>query len=466
MSHRSQALPPVRASQQRLSWLVLLCLLIAGCSDGQGRPTAARPVTVHVATVANPQMEDARRLVGEFERTHPGIRVRFSVLDENELRDRITEDVATGAGRYDVATIGTYETPLWARNNWIRPLDGLMRSTPDYDADDLVPTVRQALSYRGREHAVPFYAESSFLMYRRDLLARAGLEMPARPTWRQVERLASRLHAPKRGRAGICLRGLPGWGENMAPLNTVVNTMGGRWFDERWEAQLAERPFRQAAQFYVNLVRRYGEPNAGHAGFKQCLEAFSGGKAAMWYDATSAAGLLEDPTSSQVAGRVGYAPAPVQRTARSGWLWAWALAIPTSAKQPEAAWEFVSWMTSKKYLRLVGERMGWSRVPPGTRQSTYELPEYARSARAFAPLTLASIRGADVTRPGVRPVPYQGIQSVGIPEFAVLGTAVGEQIGAAIDGHQSVDQALAQAQRMAAETAQVGGYRRTGPGVR
>lgn len=451
-------------SQHRRRWLALAlvvsgCAVAASCSGLDDRADAKRPVTLRIATVANPQMEDARKLVGEFERTHPGIRVRFSVLEENELRDRITEDVATGAGRYDVATIGTYEVPIWARNGWIEPLDERIAATPGYDGGDVIPTVREALSHRGREYAVPFYAESSFLMYRRDLFARAGLTMPDRPTWSQVARLARRLNRPERGRAGICLRGLAGWGENLAPLNTVVNTFGGRWFDERWQAQLTERPFREAVSFYVDLVRRAGQPGAERSGFKQCLERFGGGRAAMWYDATSAAGLLEDRRTSKVAGRVGYVPAPVKATSSSGWLWAWALAIPSSSKHKDAAWSFASWMTSKQYLRLVGERLGWSRVPPGTRESTYRLPEYRRSAQAFAPLTLTSIRAADVSRPGLRPVPYRGVQYVGIPEFAALGTAVGEQFSAAIAGHQSVDRALHRAQRMAQETAEVGGYR-------
>lgn len=448
-------------AKHRLAVSLLLatvfCAAASGCSvtrdDG-----ASKPVVVQVATVANPQMGDTRKLIGEFERTHPGVRVKFTVLDENELRDRITQDVATGAGRYDVATIGTYEAPIWAKNGWIEPLDGRIAKTAGYGRDDALPPVREALSYHRRQYAVPFYAESSFLMYRRDLFAKAGLTMPERPTWRQVSELARRLHHPERRQAGICLRGLAGWGENLAPLNTLVNTFGGRWYDENWNAKLTERPFKEAVRFYVDLVREAGEPDAEHAGFKECLRAFSEGHAAMWYDATSAAGLLEDRKSSDVAGRVGYVPAPVQRTSSSGWLWAWSMAIPTSSKRQDAAWSFVSWATSKEYLRLVGERLGWSRVPPGTRESTYRLPEYMRSSAAFAPLTLASIRRADVRRPGLHRVPYRGVQTVGIPEFSALGTAVGELVSSAIGGRLSVDQALQRAQRMANETAQIGGY--------
>jgi len=436
------------------------CLLLAAVAcAGAGGGAGDAGTTVTIATVANPQMQDIEKLTDEFRKDHPDITVRFVTLPENELRDRVTQDIATQAGQYDVVTIGTYETPIWAENGWLTPLDDYARQG-DYDVDDLIAPVREALSYDGGMYAAPFYGESSFLMYRKDLFANAGLTMPERPTWQQVAQFAEKLNDPAKNLAGICLRGLPGWGEVLAPLDTVILTFGGQWYDENWNARLTSAETKQAVQFYVDLVRAHGEPGAPNAGFSECLTAMGQGNAAMWYDATVGASLLEDPETSKVAGKVGYVPAPVVKTDHGGWLWAWSLAVPNTSKHKDAAWEFVSWATSKDYMKLVGEKLGWARVPPGSRLSTYEIPEYQQAAKAFAQPTLDAIQGVNVAQPGVHPQPWVGVQYVAIPEFQDLGTKVSQEISAAIAGRQSVDEALAKAQGYAEETAAEGGYRK------
>jgi sorbitol/mannitol transport system substrate-binding protein len=140
--------------------------------------------------------------------------------------------------------------------------------------------------------------------------------MPARPTWTQVEKIAAQMHDAKKGRAGICLRGDPGWGENLAPMNTVINSFGGRWFTPAWQAQLTSPEVTRAVSTYVSVLRKYGEPGAPQAGFSECATLYGQGDAAMWYDATSAVSVIEDPQSSKVAGRNGYAWAPSRTATR------------------------------------------------------------------------------------------------------------------------------------------------------
>jgi sorbitol/mannitol transport system substrate-binding protein len=284
-------------------------------------------------------------------------------------------------------------------------------------------------------------------MYRKDLFEQAGITLSPKPTWHEVADAAAKLDTPDR--AGICLRGKPGWGEVLAPLDTVINTFGGRWFDENWNAQLNSPETKKAVQFYADLIRKYGEPGAATSGFQECATMFGQGRAAMWYDATSAVSVLEDPQQSAVVGKVGYAPAPIAEKDHSGWLYAWSLGIPVGAKNKDGAWTFISWMTSKEYLRMVGEKLGWERVPPGSRLSTYQIPEYKQSSAAYGPLTLESIENADPAHPTVKPVPYVGVQFVGLPEFQDLGTRVSQQMSAAIAGQKSVDAALRQSQEYA-----------------
>ncbi|MFI6955719.1 ABC transporter substrate-binding protein [Nocardia sp. NPDC050408] len=426
---------------------VAVVMGVGGCA-GAGSFTSSGD-TVTIAMVSNSQMQDAIALSGEFERENPGIELKFVSLSENQARAKITASVATHGGEFDVVMISNYETPQWAKNGWLVDLSDYERETPGYEAQDFIPSLQKSLSYQGDMYSVPFYGESSFLMYRKDLFEQAGLTMPAEPTWDQIAQAAAKLDDPAGGRSGICLRGKPGWGESLAPLNTVINTFGGRWFDENWHAQLNSPEVVRAVEFYIDLVREHGEPGAAASGFSECATQLSQGNTAMWYDATSAVSVLEDPASSKVVGKIGYAPAPVMQKPNSGWLYTWSLGIPKSSEKPDAAWKFISWMTGKPYIRMVGEKLGWSHVPPGSRMSTYQIPEYAAASKAYGPLTLSSMQGADPEHPTVASVPYTGIQFLAIPEFQDLGTRVSQQISAAVAGRTSVHDALDQAQQYA-----------------
>ncbi len=434
----------------RLVLALVLLAALGGCAGGAGALGSSGD-TVVIAIVSNSQMTDAESLAHYFKAEHPNINLKFVTLPENEARAKITASVATGGGEFDGVMISNYETPQWAKNGWLVDLEPYIHRTPGYDQADFIPEIRKALSYKGDMYSVPFYGESSFLVYRKDMFAKAGLHMPAHPTWPQVARFAKKLDDPQRGISGICLRGLPGWGENLAPLDTVINTFGGRWFNMKWHAELNSPAVERAVSFYVDLVRKYGEPGAASSSFGQCATAYSQGQAAMWYDATSMVSTVESPTDSKVVGKSGYAAAPVLKTRHSGWLYSWSLAIPKSAQHKQAAWKFMSWVTSKHYIKLVGQKLGWARVPPGSRLSTYKIPQYHKIAKAYAKPTLRALSHADSKHPTTRPVPYTGIQFLGIPEFQDLGTRVSQQISAAIAGQESVKAALAQSQLYAEE---------------
>jgi sorbitol/mannitol transport system substrate-binding protein len=453
---------PRRASRRQrrrvgvLSALSVFLLVLTGC----GGDSAAGKEEIVVAIVSNPQMQDAISLQDEFTAKYPDVDVRFVSLPENEARAKITASVATGGGEFDVVMISNYETPMWAANGWLTNLQDYADKTQGYNPDDFVPTIREALSYQGDLYSVPFYGESSFLAYRSDLFEQAGLTMPEKPTWDDIRRFAKELNDPAKGLSGVCLRGLAGWGEVMAPLDTMINTYGGRWFDEDWNATLDTPEVKAAVTDYVDLVRSYGQPGAATSGYGDCLTRYAQGNAAMWYDATAMVSSVEDPKSSLVVGKTKYAPAPVKDTEAAGWLYSWSLAIPETSQHKDAAWDFISWMTSPDYMKLVGEKVGWERVPPGSRLSTYELPGYAEVSEAYAEPTLNAMAGASQKTSMVHPVPYTGLQFVGIPEFQDLGTRVAQQISAAIAGQKSVDEALEQAQRYArtvADSYQAGG---------
>jgi sorbitol/mannitol transport system substrate-binding protein len=430
---------------------------LAACSGGGTGGTSASSNsgtsgTVTVAVVANPLITNQMipLTASNFEAQYPRIQVNFATYTEGDLRAAIAKDVSTHSNAFNVIMIGPYEEPLFAKDGWLTDLSKTyIASDPGYGASDLLPTIAKSLSYRGDLYAAPFYGESSMLYYRKDLFEAAGLSMPRHPTWAQVQGFAARLNHPGKV-AGICLRGLPGWGDNMAPLGTVVNTFGGEWFDMNWKPQLTSPAFESATSFYVNLVREYGEPGATADSFNQLLTLYGQGKCAMWYDATVAATSIAT-TYPSVFAQTGYAFAPVKLTKSSGWLWSWALGIPRGTANSAAAWKWVSWATSRQYDRLVAANYGWSAVPPGTRASLYQTPQYLQAAEAFAPITLASINSTDPEHPTLNPVPYTGNFYVDVPQFESLGLTVAQQIANAIVGLESVRQALQAGQSAASK---------------
>ena len=412
--------------------------------------------TLTIATVNNGDMIRMQGLTSEFTTANPDIQVEWVTLEENVLRERVTTDIATKGGQYDIMTIGTYEVPIWAKQGWLLPLENL---GADYDVDDLLPAIRSGLTGDdGKLYAAPFYGESSFIMYRKDLMEKAGLTMPDAPTWEFVADAARKMTDRANDINGICLRGKAGWGENMAFLTATSNAFGARWFDENWKPQFDQPEWKNTLDFYVKLMNDAGPQGASSNGFNENLALFQQGKCGMWIDATVAASFVTNPKDSTVADKVGFALAPDTGLGKRGnWLWAWNLAIPAGSQKSASAEKFIGWATGKAYAELVASKEGWANVPPGTRTSLYENPEYQKAA-PFAKMTLDSINAADPKSPTVKPVPYVGVQFVAIPEFQSLGTSVGQLFSAALAGQMSVDDALAQAQSLTEREMTRGGY--------
>jgi sorbitol/mannitol transport system substrate-binding protein len=424
--------------------------LVAGSAFADAHAT-----TITIATVNNGDMIRMQGLTDDFNDKNPDINVEWVTLEENVLRQNVTTDISTGGGAYDVMTIGTYEVPIWGRNGWLVSLNEGMAD--DWNADDLLPAIASGLTVDGELYAAPFYGESSMVMYRKDLMEKAGLEMPDAPTWDFIREAAAAMTDRENEINGICLRGKAGWGENAAFLTAMSNSFGARWFDEEWNAQFDSEAWATTLNFYLDMMNESGPNGAANNGFNENLTLFQQGKCGMWIDATVAASFVTGDDST-VADQVGFALAPDTGLGkRANWLWAWSLAIPASSEKQEAAKAFISWATGPAYAELVASNEGWANVPPGTRTSLYENQEYLDAA-PFAKMTLDSINSADPTNPTVDPVPYTGVQFVAIPEFAGIASEVGQQFSDALAGNQTAEQALANAQELTTEEMEAAGY--------
>src|SRR5258706_15752313 len=416
--------------------------------------TAAK--TISVAIVANPQMQDIASLTPSLFTAQTGIKVKYTILDEGKLREVTTRDVGAGGKSFDAVMIGMYETPQFGTAGLLQNLSPMAKADKSYNYGDLIPAVRNGLSAKGNLYASPFYAESSFLMYRKDVLKAKGLTMPLHPTWQQVATIAEKVNSSNM--AGICLRGKPGWGDLGAAFTTVLNTFGGTWWSAKADgspdkAQVDQPAFKTALDFYAGLVQKAGEKDVANSSFNECLAQYQAGKVAMWYDATVAAGLLE-AANSPVKGKNGFAFAPTDKTQSSGWLWSWALAIPKSSPDPTDAWKYIAWATSAQYIRAAGTHTkgGWAAIPPGTRLSTYRIPQYQKAAKAFAATTLAAMKAAPINNPGTTKRPgLPGVQYVGIPQFQDVGNRCTQLFSSVIAGSLKDTDAISQCQDIASK---------------
>ena len=420
-----------------------------------GLASIAMADEITIATVNNGDMVRMQSLSPKWEEA-TGNTINWVVLEENVLRQNVTTDISTGGGQYDVMTIGTYEAPIWGGNDWLVSLNEGMAD--DWNIDDLLPAIRGGLTVDGTLYAAPFYGESSMVMYRKDLMEKAGMEMPDAPTWDFIRKAAKAMTDRDAEINGICARGKAGWGENMAFLTAMSNSFGARWFDMDWKPQFDSPEWKDTLTFYLDMMNESGPAGAANNGFNENLTLFQQGKCGMWIDATVAASFVTNPKDSTVADKVGFALAPDNGLGKRGnWLWAWSLAIPASSEKQDIAKDFVSWATSQSYTALVAENEGWANVPPGTRSSLYANQDYLDAA-PFAKMTLESINAADPQKPSVQDVPYTGVQFVAIPEFAGIATQVGQQFSDALAGNQTAEEALASAQALTTEEMEAAGY--------
>jgi sorbitol/mannitol transport system substrate-binding protein len=426
-----------------------LCL----CLYGAGNAGAATDLVI--GTVNNGHMIEMQKLGKFFEKDNPDIKLKWVTLEEGVLRQRLTTDITTKSGQFDVMTIGMYEAPIWGKKGWLEEL----KPDAKYDVEDLLPSIRSGLSVENKLFAAPFYGESSMVMYRADLVKKAGMTIEDRANWTHIRDVAAKIHDPANGVYGVCLRGKAGWGDNMALITTIANSFGGQWFDMSWKPQLTSEPWKNAVNFYVDLLKNYGPPGSSANSFNEILSLFNQGKCGMWIDATIAASFVTDPKQSKVADKVAFAQSPISVTERgANWLWAWALAIPKSSKKMDAAQKFINWATSKEYIELVAKETGsWANVPTGTRKSTYANPEFQKAAK-FASAEGKAITTARPNQSTLKPSPYVGVQFAAIPEFQSIGVAVGQQMSAALLGKVTVDQALEASQQAAEREMMKAGY--------
>lgn len=436
----------------------LLVLLLAGSQ-------VFADVTINIALANNPISQALSKLAADNYKA-AGVTVNIAVLPENDLRQKLTTEASTGGTTYDMFFIGPYEASNWAKNGWLEDLEPYFKALPAktlawYDRADLIQGMVGSVSLKGDAYAIPFYGESSFIMYNKELFAAKGLKMPDQPTWDQIYALAKKINDPAKGIVGMTMRGAPGWGMSGAPFVTIVNAFGGRFYDMNWKATVDTPEQRAAWKMYKNILRDAGQKDILSYTYNECIALMQSGKCGIYYDATSIAPPLES-AGSMVKGKVGYAMPPHEKmTTNTAWLWNWSMGInpKSSDDKKKAVFDFMLWATSKDFIKMtVDTDPTGSSTPPASRSSTYKLAAYKNAP--YAAMTLKTLQSTDFTHPTLQPVPYTGLQYIAIPEFADMGTQMTQWLADYVVDKITLDEAITKTNDLFNQVAKDDGYQK------
>ena len=446
-----------RGSAFLISVLVLTLFMVVGAQ--------VFAETINIALANNPISQALAKLTREKYKA-PGVTVNVAVLPENDLRQKLTTEASVGGTTYDLFYFGPYEAQTWAKNGWLENLEPYFAALSAdkakwYDRADLIQGMVGSVSLKGQAYALPFYGESSFIMYNKALFAAKGLKMPDEPTWDQIYDLAKKINDPAKGIVGMTMRGAPGWGMSGAPFVTIVNAFGGRFYDLKWNATVDTPEQRGAWQMYKKILREAGQKDILSYTYNECIALMQSGKCGIYYDATSIAPPLES-AGSAVRGKVGYAMAPHEKLkSNTSWLWNWSMGInpKSSASKKQATFDYMLWASSKEYIKMtVDTDPTGASTPPANRSSTYKLAAY--KSAPYAAMTLKALESMDFTHPTLDPVPYVGLQYIAIPEFADAGTQMTQWLADYVVDKISLDEAIKKTNDLFNQVAVDGGYRK------
>jgi multiple sugar transport system substrate-binding protein len=361
---------------------------------------------LRVVTLRFPLSEIQQARLAEFEQL-TGIRVQWEMLPEDAWRQKVRVEHLGGATDLDVfLSYYAQEGQQFMASGWYADAGPMIRdpalTNPDFAWDDFIPAVRDGAVADGKIPIIPDRAQSlPILFYRRDLFQQFGLQRPR--TWDEVRNAARTIHqGTNRQVFGIALRGRGAAATSMfAP---VLHDLGGRWIDRATGDIAFNTPESVAAfDWWGSILREYGPPGSVNNHWAEVTSIFAQGRAAMVFDDITFVTIFGDPTKSTVAGKVGYAPAPIGPHSA-----AWrsdppfiptanGLAISALGRRKEAAWLLVQYLSdrtsSKRYMLQGGL---------AARQSAWADPEVVA---ALDPEFLETGRASkEVNSPGAAPL--------------------------------------------------------------
>ena len=403
----------------------------AGAQPARGRAFAGR--TLNVFMFDHPYPRALKAMLPQFtEQT--GIKVEMETPSFMVYNQRADLELSTASGAFDVMTLTFIFSGKWMGAGWATPLNDFIARDAAADVGDFLPGAIVPQKRGDAVFALPFVAESTLMVYRRDVFERAGLKPPE--TFDELLAAAPRLQG---GDVKAYLgRGLGGF-HWIWP--NFLFAYGGRWFADPprdMTPLLASPEAVRAADVMCRLMREYGPAGAQSFNEAQASTVMMEGRAAVYIDALAWVGLAADPAKSKVRDRVGFALPPGGPAGRFPQTAVHGLQIPAGAKQKDVSWEFIRWATSKEVMARIAETTTY---PAVTRASVLASPGY-RQKYNWGGADIGALHGNTLRLAGAGYMAYRTV-----PEFPPIGDRVSIALSEISTGQKPADRAMRDAQR-------------------
>ena len=432
-----------RGSKMALFLILVGCICLVSVSSlaASNKPFAGTKLTM--IAYASPAVDATKALLPEFEK-ETGIKVTISDVPYEQLHEKQILELTAGTGTYDVLMNDYLFVGEYAAGKFILPLTKYMKdkrlNPSGFDPKDFIPKTLDAFgTWNGTVYALPYLTVVQLLFYRADLFDKEHVKVPV--TWDEYIAACKHFTRDSNGDGKIDF-----WGHGSASRRgmDVFNefgiwlwTFGGDILDKNMKPIFNSQSGVDSLKAYRELVEEYATPAAtSNAGYEATME-FMQGQTAMLLFWTEVCAMVEDPGQSTVAGKVGYSAPPkkVESVPNFG---GYGLCIAKNSKHPEAAYAFISWITSKKIQKKYTLLGG---TP--TRQSLLDDPELNQKFPYFAAAKKGLVTGKYFPR---------------IPEYPELEEAISLEVHKAIMGQKDPKAALDDAAKRVYGILEKGGY--------
>jgi len=393
--------------------------------------------TITCAFTSHPTTDAMQAMVDEFSQL-TGIKVRWDIIEEGLLRQKLLLEHEAKTGVYDVILIDAFNMAEYAPSGValdLKPLIDNKEITPEwYDYLDLLPAYRDGIgTFNGVISGIPVAGETRYVGYRTDLFEKYGQKPPE--TMDDFLALAKFFNGKEPNLYGVGMRAQKGIHFASGWL-TVMYQLGGQFLDQKtWKVLVNDPKTVASLEYYVDLLKQ-GPPDIAVYTHEEAVSAFTSGRTAMWFDSTALTPWILDPTKSTITDKVGFVPPPKGSAGAYGVLAGWNVGISSDidAKQQEAAWAFIVWMTSKykakDYVKLGGTPV---------RESVYKDEELVKANWTF-PVQLESLgRAANLVKDGMMWLPPH-------PKLMKVLEVVGSYGSSVLAGQMTAKDALDKAQ--------------------
>ena len=326
--------------------VVLIMGLVTACggssssSSGTGKISADTAGTLRVLMEGVPDTDIVKGLLADFNKEYPKIDVQIEPIAYDQIRDKLVASFQASKPTYDMAIIDNPWVGDFARAGFLKPLDDLIKSTKDYDYNDFSAPLRAIGEVDGKIYGVPFYNYGLGLIYRTDLFKSAGVAEPT--TLDELAAAAKKLNSGSR--AGIAMQPQRGY-KAFEEWGNYLFAAGGSVYGSDGKVNLDTPEAKKALETYIAMYKSSAPKNSLNWAFDEALRAVSSDKAAMMVSYNWMLPTLNKAggPAGALAGKFKLATMPGGKQVLGSWDWA----IPANSEVSDAAWAFISWLTSK-----------------------------------------------------------------------------------------------------------------------